>query len=248
MVDMQDRVALVTGGGSGIGRAIVERLAGRGATLAVVDINEQGAEQAAGAAGGDSAAFVTDVADFAAVTSMVEAVKARYGRIDVLVNCAGWDKIEPFLDNEPALWDKVIGINLYGVIHTCHKVLPIMVEQGYGRVVNIGSDAGRVGSSGEAVYSATKGGIIAMSKTLAREMARYKISINTVCPGPSDTPLFEQIAGYNPKIVEALKKAIPFRRLGTPDDLAGAVAFFASDEAAFVTGQTLSVSGGLTMA
>lgn len=248
MADMKGRIAVVTGAGSGIGRGIAQRLAQRGATVAVADINTEGAAQTVAALGDDSAAFTADVSDYEAVQKMTSEVMDRYGRIDILVNCAGWDKIEPFLDNDRSLWDKVIGINLYGVIHTCHAVLPIMIEQGYGRIVNIGSDAGRVGSSGEAVYSATKGGIIAMSKTLAREMARHKISINTVCPGPSDTPLFEQIAGYNPKIVEALKKAIPFRRLGTPEDLAGAVAFFASDEAAFVTGQTLSVSGGLTMA
>jgi 2-hydroxycyclohexanecarboxyl-CoA dehydrogenase len=172
----------------------------------------------------------------------------RFGRIDVLVNNAGWDKVQPFLESNESDWDKVIAINLYGTLHCCKAVLPAMVAQGYGKVVNIGSDAGRVGSSGEAVYSAAKGGIIAFTKTLARELARYKINVNCVCPGPADTPLFAEIGAENPKLREALQKAIPFRRLARPEDLANAVAFLASDEAEYITGQTLSVSGGLTMA
>jgi len=174
-------------------------------------------------------------------------VHEAFGRIDVLVNNAGWDKVGPFTDSDPADWDRIMAINLYGVMHTCHAVLPIMAAQGHGTVVNIASDAGRVGSSGEAVYSAAKGGIIAFTKTIAREMARHQINCNVVCPGPSDTPLFASIGGDNPKLREALVRSIPFRRLAQPEDLANVVAFLASDEAGYVTGQTVSVSGGLTM-
>ncbi len=178
---------------------------------------------------------------------MVDAVRERFGRIDVLVNNAGWDKAQPFVESDPADWDRVIQINLYGVLNTCHAVLPVMAAQGYGAVVNIGSDAGRVGSSGEAVYSAAKGGVIAFTKSAAREMARHQVRVNCVCPGPTDTALFASMGGDNPKLREALIKAIPFRRLAQPSDLANAVAFYASDEASFITGQTVSVSGGLTM-
>jgi 2-hydroxycyclohexanecarboxyl-CoA dehydrogenase len=164
------------------------------------------------------------------------------------VNNAGWDKVEPFLKSNESDWERIIAINLYGTLHCCKAVLPVMVEQEYGKVVNIGSDAGRVGSSGEAVYSAAKGGIIAFTKTLAREMARYKINVNCICPGPADTPLFAEIGEENPTLKEALQKAIPFRRLALPQDLANALTFLASDEAGYITGQTLSVSGGLTMA
>jgi 2-hydroxycyclohexanecarboxyl-CoA dehydrogenase len=176
---------------------------------------------------------------------MAERVAEQFGRIDVLVNNAGWDKASPFVDSDPADWDRAIAINLYGVLHACKAVLPVMAAHGSGAVVNLGSDAGRVGSSGEAVYSAAKGGIIAFTKSLAREMARHQVRVNCVCPGPTDTALFASFAG--PKLREALTKAIPFRRLGQPADVANVVAFLASDEASFVTGQTVSVSGGLTM-
>jgi 2-hydroxycyclohexanecarboxyl-CoA dehydrogenase len=178
---------------------------------------------------------------------MVDQVRRQFGRIDVLVNNAGWDKASPFVDSDPADWDRVIAINLYGVLHTCHAVLPVMAEQGGGTVVNLASDAGRVGSSGEAVYSAAKGGVIAFTKTIARESARHGITANAVCPGPTDTALFASMGGDNPKLREALTKAIPLRRLAQPSDLANVVAFLASDEASYVTGQTVSVSGGLTM-
>jgi 2-hydroxycyclohexanecarboxyl-CoA dehydrogenase len=198
--------------------------------------------------GGIAVAWRLDVADRASVQGAVNEVRAEFGRIDILVNNAGWDKVEPFLESDESTWDRIVAINLYGVLHMCKAVLPGMIEQGYGRVVNIGSDAGRVGSSGEAVYSAAKGGVIAFTKTLAREMAQHKITVNCVSPGPANTPLLAGIAAENPKLVTALERAIPLRRLAEPEDIANAVAFLASDDAAYITGQTLSVSGGLTMA
>jgi len=174
-------------------------------------------------------------------------VKERFGRIDVLVNNAGWDLAAPFLDLDRDVWPRIIGINLYGVLNTSKAVLPVMAEQGSGSVVNISSDAGRVGSSGEAVYSAAKGGVIAFTKSAARELARKQVRVNVICPGPSDTQLFAEFAGDNQGLRDALTKAIPLRRLGQPSDVAGAVAYFASDDSVYVTGQTLSISGGLTM-
>ncbi|MFC9833691.1 SDR family NAD(P)-dependent oxidoreductase [Rhodococcus sp. NPDC127530] len=246
MGKLDNKIAIVTGAGQGIGKAIAQRLAFDGATVVVTDIDEVSAKEAASALGGDSIGLRTDVTDRRSVNEMVDSVKTQFGRIDVLVNNAGWDKAEPFLDSEPETWDRVIAINLYGVLNTSKAVLPIMAEQGSGRVVNLGSDAGRAGSSGEAVYSAAKGGVIAFTKATAREMARSQVSINCVCPGPTDTALFASMGGE--KLREALTRAIPFRRLGQPEDIANAVAFLASAEAAFITGQTLSVSGGLSMA
>jgi len=175
-------------------------------------------------------------------------VTSQSGRVDVLVDNAGWDKVGPFVDSDPADWDRVVQINLYGVLNTTKAVLSLMAAQGHGSVVNVASDAGRVGSSGEAVYSAAKGAVIAFTKAIAREMARHQVNANAVCPGPTDTALFASIGGDNPKLLrEALTKAIPLRRLAQPSDLANGVAFLASDEANYVTGQTVSVSGGLTM-
>jgi 2-hydroxycyclohexanecarboxyl-CoA dehydrogenase len=244
---LTEKIAIVTGAGRGIGRAIAERLAAEGATVVATDLNETAATEAAGALGGGAIGLAADVTSRESVGAMVRQVHDRFARIDVLVNNAGWDKAAPFVESDPADWDRAIAVDLYGVLHTCHTVLPIMAQQGHGAIVNIGSDAGRVGSSGEAVYSAAKGGVIAFTKSIAREMARYRVNVNCVCPGPTDTALFDAVTGGNPKLRESLIRAIPFRRLADPADLASAVAFLASDEAGYITGQTLSVSGGLTM-
>lgn len=241
---------LVTGGGSGIGRAICVRLGEEGASVGILDMNLAGAEETASQvekAGGKAAAYQVDIADRDQVLKAIDAWEQAGGPIGGLVNNAGWDKALNFLDSDPAFWRKVIDINLVGVLNVTHEVLSRMAKRGKGRIVSIASDAGRVGSSGESVYSACKGGTIALSKTLAREMARTGITINTVCPGPTDTPLLQ---GFDPtgKLKDALAKAIPMRRLAQPSDYPGMVAFLLSDDAGFITGQTISVSGGLTMA
>jgi 2-hydroxycyclohexanecarboxyl-CoA dehydrogenase len=247
MGKLDTKIAIVTGAGQGIGRGIAEKLAAEGATVVVTDVNETTAKETADTIGGGAVGIRADVTSRESVDAMVAQVHGQFGRIDVLVNNAGWDKAGPFVDSDPADWDRVIAINLYGVLHTSRAVLPIMAAQGSGSVVNLASDAGRVGSSGEAVYSAAKGGVIAFTKAVAREMARHQVNANAVCPGPTDTALFASMGGDNPKLREALTKAIPFRRLAQPADLANVVAFLASDEASSVTGQTVSVSGGLTM-
>lgn len=247
---LQDKSAIVTGAGRGIGRAIALKLAREGAKVCVADLDAGSAEKVAGEIkemGREAVAVQVDITDAARVKEMVQETVGAFGVVDILVNNAGWDKIELFLNSEEETWDKVIAVNFKGPINCFKAVLPYMVERRYGKILSIASDAGRVGSSGEAVYAGTKGGIIAFSKTIAREVARYGINVNCVAPGPTETPLFEEIAGDNPKIAEGLKKAIPFRRLGKPEDIANAVAFLASDEAGYITGQTLSVSGGLTM-
>ena len=245
MGKLESKIAIVTGAGQGIGRAIATKLSGEGATVVVTDINEDTAKETAEAIGG--VGIPTDVTSRESVEAMVARVREQFGRIDVLVNNAGWDKSGPFLDSDPADWDRVIQINLSGVLNTSRAVLPIMAAQRSGTVVNLASDAGRVGSSGEAVYSAAKGGVIAFTKATAREMARSQVNANCICPGPTDTALFASMGGDDPKLREALTRAIPFRRLAQPTDVADAVAFFASDEASYITGQTVSVSGGLTM-
>lgn len=241
------KVVLVTGAGQGMGKAIAQRLTEEGARVAVTDINEKSALETAGELDG-AAGFRLDITDAAEVTACVDEIGAGLGPIDALVNNAGWDQLSPFLDTDEDLWDRIIDINLRGPIRMTKAVLPGMVERQGGRIVNISSDAGRVGSTGEAVYSACKAGIIGFSKTVAREMARYGITVNAICPGPTATPLLESMVGDHEKLIESLKRGIPLGRLGAPDDIAGTVAFMVSDDASFITGQTLSVSGGLTMA
>ena len=239
---------ILTGGASGIGRATALRLAAEGCIIGLLDLNEAGARETAAMAGHGIDVFPTDITDRAAVAAAVAGFEAAHGPTELLANIAGWDIPKPFIQTELDFWDKIIRINLYGPLHLHHVVLPGMAARGAGRVVNVASDAGRVGSSGEAVYSACKGGIIAFTKTMAREMARKGVTLNALCPGPTDTPLFDnfRIAAGN-GLGEALAKAIPLGRLGTPDDYPGAIAFLLSDDAAFITGQTISVSGGLTM-
>jgi 2-hydroxycyclohexanecarboxyl-CoA dehydrogenase len=248
------KTVVVTGGGGGIGGASCRRFAAEGARVAVLDLNPDTAGEVAEAivaAGGTARAFRCDITDRASVDAAVAATEAGLGPIDVLVNNAGWDVFKPFVKTEPAHWERLIAINLTGALHMHHAVLPLMAARRRGRIVNIASDAARVGSSGEAVYAACKGGLVALSKTLAREHARHGITVNVVCPGPTDTALFADYkagAGNPEKLIEAFTRAIPLGRIGQPDDLPGAIAFFASDDAGYVTGQVLSVSGGLTMA
>lgn len=254
MKGLRDKVAVVTGGGGGIGAAICRRFAEEGTVVAVLDLNGEAAGRVAGeihAAGGKAKAYPVDLTVQEQVQATVAAVEDELGPIDVLVNNAGWDRAAPFLKTDKALWDKIVAVNLYGPLYMHHAVLSRMAARAKGRVVNIASDAARVGSSGESVYAFCKGGLVAFSKTIARELARQKINVNVVCPGPTDTALFRDFAGegeQGEKLRTALIKAIPFGRLGEPEDVAGIVVFLASDEAAFITGQVISVSGGLTMA
>lgn len=247
MKGLSGKVAVVTGAARGIGFAIAKRLAEEGARVAIADVDGDGAAQAAVRIGGAAMGVRVDVTDTISIAAGVAAVVERLGPIDVLVNNAGWDKVEPFVKSEEATWDTVIAINLKGPIACARAVLDPMIERRSGKIISISSDAGRVGSVGEAVYAGAKAGIIGFSKTLARELARFGINVNVVCPGPTNTPLFQEMSGGNERLAASLKHAIPLGRLGEPEDLAGAVAFLASDDASFVTGQTLSVSGGLTM-
>ena len=253
MTDTQTttRVALVTGGARGIGRAIAAELAANGHTVAVADLLDDQAAETATQLGHNSIAVHLDVTDTTSVDAAISDVEARLGPIEILVNNAGWDELNPFLETDETFWDKVLEINFKGCMRTCRRVVPTMVERGYGRVVNIGSDAARVGSSLEAPYAGAKGAVVAFTKTLAREVARHGITANVVCPGPTETPMLEQMlatGGESSKVLEAMRRAVPMRRLGKPEDIAAAVAFLASERAGFITGQTLSVSGGLTMA
>ena len=247
---LKDRVAIVTGSGSGIGRAIALAMTREGARVAVVDLNEVGAQETVKEIqkeGGQAHPYKADITKKAQIDAMVADVIKRWGTVHVLVNNAGWDKAEPFIQSTEETWDKVLAINLKGPIICTRAVLDEMIRNGYGKIVSIASDAGRVGSTGEAVYSGAKGGIIAFTKTIAREMARHRINVNCICPGPTETPLFATVKAEHPKLAESLKRVIPMGRLGQPEDIPPAVIFLASEDAGFITGQTLSVSGGLTM-
>jgi 2-hydroxycyclohexanecarboxyl-CoA dehydrogenase len=247
------KTALVTGGGRGIGRAIALGLAEEGAQVAVLDIltdNAESVRREIEALGVKGLALGADLTRRAQVTLAVEEVLGQWGQIDILVNNAGWDKLEPFLDSEEETWDRIIGINFKAILYVCKTVLPHMASRNTGKVISVASDAARVGSMGEAVYAGTKGAIIAFSKTLAREMARHRITVNVVCPGLTETPLLQGIRQQSPKserVIDAVTRAIPLGRVGQPEDVAGAVVYLASPAADYVTGQTLSVSGGLTM-
>jgi 2-hydroxycyclohexanecarboxyl-CoA dehydrogenase len=248
-VEERGDVALVTGAARGIGRAIAERLAADGHRVVVADILDDAAAETAAAIGGLSVRL--DVTDPASIDGAITTAERELGPVEILVNNAGWDEFKPFLETDEPLWDTLIDINFKGCLRMTSAVLPGMVERGHGRVVNVASDAGRVGSSLEAVYSGAKGGVIAFTKTIAREVARRGVTANAVCPGPTETPLLEDMTGLDEqgaKVIESMKRAVPMKRLGTPAEVAAAVAFLCSEEASFITGQTLSVSGGLTMA
>lgn len=252
-MDLSGKTVLVTGAGGGIGRAIALALARAGAQVGVLDIARDRAETVRDeveALGVKALALPTDLTRRSEVNRAVETMLAQFGQIDVLVNNAGWDRLQFFLESEEETWDWIIALNFRAVLYTCKAVLPHMVARGAGRVVNIASDAGRVGSSGEAVYAGAKGAVIAFSKTLAREVARSGVTVNVVCPGLTETPLLAGMRAESPrnaKLLDAVARAIPLGRVAVPDDIAGAVVFFASPAADYVTGQTLSVSGGLTM-
>ena len=246
-MEMKDRSVVLTGGASGIGKATALLLAREGARVFIGDVNETGGRAMEEEARGQGLSITwmpLELTDPASVAGFAEAVQRHAERVDGLVNAAGWDIIQPFLQNAPEFWDRVIGINLMGSIRLTRLILEKMVAGGRGKIVNVASDAGRVGSMGETVYSAAKGGLIAFTKSLAREMARNRITVNCVCPGPTDTPLFH---AQPEKMREALIRAIPLRRVAQPEEIAEAVMFFLGCRSDYITGQVLSVSGGLTM-
>ncbi len=245
MANSATRAGIVTGGASGIGRAIARRLAADGHAVAIFDRDGAAAADCAAEiadAGGRATAHRVDVTRRAEVKAGTDAAIAAHGALWFLVNAAGWDRPTPFLDSDPELWGRVVDVNLYGPLNTHHVVCRHMRENGGGRVVNIASDAGRTGAGNVAVYSACKGGMIALTRSLAREFARWNILLNTVSPGPTDTPLLASFGN-----TEGLVRQIPLRRLGVPEDFAGIAAFLIGEDAGYITGQTLSVSGGLTM-
>lgn len=251
MNGLSGKTAIVTGGGQGIGRAITLRLAKEGCRVAILDLKPEAARETAALAGdADVRVHEADVGDHEAVRAVVAKIEAELGPIWLLVNNAGWDQPMPFLETDPALWDKIIRVNLYGPLNLHHAVCPRMAAAGGGRVVNIASDAARVGTSNEAVYSACKGGLISFTKSMARELARKGVLLNAVCPGPTNTPMMASVLGTGEDAVkwkEAMVRGIPLRRMGEPEDYAGIVAMLASDDGAYITGQTISVSGGMNM-
>src|SRR5262249_32024795 len=247
-MDMQERTVIVTGAASGIGKATAFLLARAGARVLIGDLDEVGGRTAAAEGASERLAIdylPLDLTDKPSIDDFVAAAHRRVARVDGFVNGAGWDQIQPFLENPPEMWDRIIAINLMGAVRLTRGLLPTMVAANRGKIVNISSDAGRVGSMGETVYAAAKGGLIAFTKSLARELARYRINVNCVCPGPTDTPLFRR---QPERMKEALTRAIPFRRIAQPIEIAQAVMFFLSARSDYITGQVLSVSGGLTMA
>jgi 2-hydroxycyclohexanecarboxyl-CoA dehydrogenase len=250
MKGLAGKTAIVTGGGSGIGEAIVMRLAQEGCRVALFDINAKAGEEVAVAAEGEVVVFKTDITNFDAVQGSVAAEEEALGPVWMLVNCAGWDAPSPFLTQEPELWHKIINLNLYGPLYMHHAVCKRMSARGEGRVINIASDAGRVGTSNEAVYSACKGGTISFTKSMARELAKTNVLVNAICPGPTDTPAMEAVVGSGPEAAkwkESMARGVPLRRMGAPGDYPGIVAFLGSEDAGYITGQTISVSGGLSM-
>lgn len=253
MRGLQDKIIIVTGGGGGIGQAVCKRFAEHGAKVAVLDRDEAAAQatvELITEAGGKAQAYAADITDYAAIVTTVASIEQDLGTPTVLVNNAGFDRFMPFLKTEPAMWESLIAVNLTGALNMHHVVLPKMVEAGGGKVINVASDAARVGSSGEAVYAACKAGMLGLSKTLARELASKNVTLNVVCPGPTDTALLKSVAdtARDPeKLLEAFRNAVPMRRIGQPEDYPGIIALLASDDADFITGQVISVSGGLTM-
>jgi 2-hydroxycyclohexanecarboxyl-CoA dehydrogenase len=248
---LKDKVAIVTGGGQGIGRALSLRLAEEGCKVAIFDLKPEAGDETAKLAGGATVkTYPLDVSDYDAVSAAVAKVEEELGPIWVLVNNAGWDQPTPFLKTQKPLWDKIIAINLYGPLNTQHVVAARMAERGEGRIVNIASDAARVGTSDEAVYSACKGGVISFTKSLARELARKNVLVNAVCPGPTNTPMMASVLGDGEQAVkwkDAMVRGIPLKRMGEPEDYAGIVALLASEDGSYITGQTISVSGGMNM-
>ena len=247
-MELDGKIALVTGGASGIGKATAMELARNGAIVVCADINTEngaGLEREASVTNFNVEFVKIDLAESSSVRKCVAEVLGRHPRIDILVNAAGWSDLQPFMENPPDYMDRVIAINLGGMLHLTQALLPAIIAAGHGKIVNVSSDAGRVGSSGETAYAAAKGGVIAFTKSLAREVARYSINVNCVCPGPTDTPMLQS---RPEKLKDAFLRAIPFHRFARPQEIADAIVFFASPRSDYITGQVLSVSGGLTFA